>query len=257
MIVNTITLISGKCSQKDCWPNYGMILCNGRPLRVTDHLCNALRTIRAQGYCKLWVEAICINSADKDDIEHHAKLAERIKRRAINTYKVRPPVMDYSSYGSLTAAPTSIRLLRIRRSHLPEDPLVVDVGIFPLAQAPDYTALSYTWGSPDLKGAVFTSRGSMLLVTPNLFGALHHMRQNGYSTVWADAICINQNNNKERSQQILLMGKIYRRAKQVVIKFSVDCTNQKHQKCRAYLQALVKIFVFTSQVLRAVRPAHY
>ena len=95
----------------------------------------------------------------------------------------------------------------------------------------------------------------MLPVTPNLFGALHHLRQNGYSTVWADAICINQNNNEERSQQVLLMGEIYRRAKQVVIELGVDSTNQKHRKCRAYSQALVKMLALTSRVLGAVRPA--
>ena len=118
---------------EDCWPDYGMILCNGRPLRVTGYLHNALRTIRAHGYCKLWVEAICINRADENDVEHHAKLAERIKRRATNVCTVRTPILDYSLCGSLTASPISIRFLRIQHSHVTENPLVVDIGIFPLS----------------------------------------------------------------------------------------------------------------------------
>lgn len=58
--------------------------------------------------------------------------------------------------------------------------------------------------------------GTSCRITTNLESALRHLRTKGYARLWVDAVCINQDDKAERSQQLLWMGSIYRRAKEVV-----------------------------------------
>ncbi|KAK3994286.1 heterokaryon incompatibility protein-domain-containing protein [Cladorrhinum sp. PSN332] len=77
---------------------------------------------------------------------------------------------------------------------------------------PDYTALSYVWGSVDDPQAI-TCNGADFFVTRNLFAALVDVRSASEpQTLWIDAICINQNDDGEKSHQIARMGEIYSRA---------------------------------------------
>lgn len=72
-----------------------------------------------------------------------------------------------------------------------------------------YEALSYVWGLPDLSSGI-TLDNEDFLVTPNLAYILSNLRHTERPRVlWIDAICINQANLHERSQQIALMRKIY------------------------------------------------
>lgn len=57
-----------------------------------------------------------------------------------------------------------------------------------------------------------------LQVTTNLAGALKHLRLADESRwMWFDAICIDQTNILERSQQVSMMRETYARANQVLI----------------------------------------
>lgn len=83
----------------------------------------------------------------------------------------------------------------------------------------DYIALSYTWAPLEPRRTI-TLNGFLFLVTPNLFDALVLLRrsqrvQQGFK-LWVDAICINQNDLTERSQQVTRMRHIYASAWQVV-----------------------------------------
>ncbi|KAI0429274.1 heterokaryon incompatibility protein-domain-containing protein [Xylaria sp. FL1042] len=78
-----------------------------------------------------------------------------------------------------------------------------------------YIAVSYTWGDvdPNIKIQV---DGYPFYITPNLYGALKRLRKQHRSVmVWVDALCINQRNKEEQSQQVALMTKIYGRAQSV------------------------------------------
>ena len=78
-----------------------------------------------------------------------------------------------------------------------------------LNNKPTYHALSYTWGNPDLC-CVIRIDGMDLAITDNLYSALRRLRsKNRKFPVWADGICINQNDISERNQQVLLMKRIY------------------------------------------------
>ncbi|KAL5327565.1 hypothetical protein ACEPPN_005265 [Leptodophora sp. 'Broadleaf-Isolate-01'] len=79
-----------------------------------------------------------------------------------------------------------------------------------------YFALSYTWGDPKHTSEVWLN-GHKLQVTANLESALRRIRScDGSVLIWADAICINQEDLDERSQQVLYMREIYSGAREVI-----------------------------------------
>jgi hypothetical protein len=80
-----------------------------------------------------------------------------------------------------------------------------------------YEALSYVWGSQEDTVVIKIDEQSFR-VTRNLYSALVHLRDRSVQRVlWVDAICINQMDSAERSQQVMLMGTLYRSANQVNI----------------------------------------
>jgi hypothetical protein len=92
---------------------------------------------------------------------------------------------------------------------------------FQIAQLEDivaqYEAISYTWGEPKLIHPLYIDDGTSVFVAKNLDKALRRLRYPATTRVlWADAVCINQIDNEEKSKQIPLMAKIYRGAKRVL-----------------------------------------
>ena len=84
----------------------------------------------------------------------------------------------------------------------------------------DYIALSYAWGPPSPTRSI-TLNERPFEVTENLYYALEQLRKSrrirqGFK-VWVDAICINQGDLDERSQQVTRMRDIYASAWQVVV----------------------------------------
>ncbi|KAI0407015.1 heterokaryon incompatibility protein-domain-containing protein [Xylaria palmicola] len=80
-----------------------------------------------------------------------------------------------------------------------------------------YTALSYVWGEPMAADAIRLD-GLDVGITANLGAALRDLRDTRRThRVWADALCIDQDNMAERSQQVALMEHIYSRANSTVI----------------------------------------
>ena len=81
----------------------------------------------------------------------------------------------------------------------------------------DYEALSYAWEgqTPD---RVLMCNGKKLMVTANCEAALYQLRYRTKSRpLWIDSICINQNLDIEKSQQVQMMGDIYRQARRVIV----------------------------------------
>lgn len=80
-----------------------------------------------------------------------------------------------------------------------------------------YVALSYVWGSTNDLQAIFLE-GQWFMITRNLSEALRNLREERRAIrLWADAICINQQNYHERNQQVSLMGQIYAIARHTII----------------------------------------
>lgn len=111
----------------------------------------------------------------------------------------------------------SIRLLRI--SFDERNNLSLKMNVYPLSELPDFNALSYTWGTSRAKTAVLCN-GSYFEIASNLHEAIstfHNPPVRLEQLIWIDAICINQQDNEEKGEQVRCMGDIYTKATQVVV----------------------------------------
>ena len=100
--------------------------------------------------------------------------------------------------------------------------------IVPLSKTPFYEALSYTWGKPVFPASMKCSPSGQLCITENLSVALVHLRlKDRIRVLWVDAICINQQDIVERSQQVSLMRDIYEGAGHVIVWLGKDNGNAK------------------------------
>lgn len=78
-----------------------------------------------------------------------------------------------------------------------------------------YTALSYVWGHSQY-GEKLVLDDAILPITTNLHKALRHLRSSTtVKKLWVDAVCINQSDVVERSNQVPLMTRIYQQAETV------------------------------------------
>lgn len=83
--------------------------------------------------------------------------------------------------------------------------------------APRYEAISYAWGD-DVDSKVIWCQKQKLKVTTNLRDALRVLRHPyKLKYLWADAVCIDQQNNEERGYQVRQMSLIYANAERVVV----------------------------------------
>nr|XP_023922596.1 uncharacterized protein LOC112034043 [Quercus suber]POE97783.1 heterokaryon incompatibility protein 6, or allele [Quercus suber] len=97
------------------------------------------------------------------------------------------------------------------------EPLRAELRVVSFASAPLYRAVSYRWGSPNRTKRLILD-GQIVDITENLFAALRAFRMSHRSLfLWADAICINQENEDEKSGQLNLMASIYRNAEFVLV----------------------------------------
>jgi hypothetical protein len=80
-----------------------------------------------------------------------------------------------------------------------------------------YEALSYVWGEPTKTVSIFIGE-HLFNVTENLHTALLHLRNHFLQRIiWIDAVCINQEDEKEKAHQIQLMADIYGQANRVLV----------------------------------------
>ncbi|KAL6708887.1 hypothetical protein ACN47E_002294 [Coniothyrium glycines] len=100
-----------------------------------------------------------------------------------------------------------------------------------------YEALSYVWGEPAYDGVLETPNGH-IWITCSLHEALRYLRYDvacecRVRVLWADALCINQEDVRERGLQVKLMGQVYSRASRVLVWLGVDCDYEAYKAFRA------------------------
>jgi hypothetical protein len=85
------------------------------------------------------------------------------------------------------------------------------------ADPPDFEALSYVWGDPTFTDTIKIGTDDLPIPTANLGAALRRFRRaDKPRLIWADAICINQNDLAERNRQVLMMARVYQQAKMTI-----------------------------------------
>ncbi|VUC25581.1 unnamed protein product [Clonostachys rosea] len=120
-----------------------------------------------------------------------------------------------SIYQPLNVSRQEIRLIEILSA---EDPIVCKISVVSLLEKPRYSALSYVWGDAAIKETIIVN-GITIPITVNLKAALRDFGKhwktfnphNDLSSmrIWADALCINQNDTDEISSQVQLMESVY------------------------------------------------
>lgn len=79
-----------------------------------------------------------------------------------------------------------------------------------------YEAISYTWGSPLSTQRIVVNHHEVC-VRSNLHDCLKRLRNpDGIRLLWIDAVCINQDDNAEKSCQVRMMASIYNNAERVI-----------------------------------------
>ena len=137
-------------------------------------------------------------------------------------------------YSSLTSD-SSIRLLELQPG-APSQPIECRLFIVDLASDPIYEAISYEWGDPS-KTTSITCDGKHRSVRMNLELALRSFRKPSESRVlWIDALCINQDDDMEKSHQVAMMGDIYRKAKTGLAWLGPDPQDQAQSACELMTQ---------------------
>ncbi|KAM7197973.1 Heterokaryon incompatibility protein (HET) domain containing protein [Naviculisporaceae sp. PSN 640] len=81
---------------------------------------------------------------------------------------------------------------------------------------PEYTAISYCWGTSPPDSHVIFADGSYIPVTAKAARILARIAVDA-EHIWLDAVCINQADDSEKAQQIPLMANIYQSATSVDI----------------------------------------
>ncbi|KAI0381929.1 heterokaryon incompatibility protein-domain-containing protein [Hypomontagnella monticulosa] len=123
----------------------------------------------------------------------------------------RAPPGLYDSLPLFTAR-KSIRVLHLDDG-IPESPMTALRGsmrVVDLIDKPVFTALSYVWGAYHSPPHEIICDGFAIKITSNCRAALCALKRNfGPIVIWVDAICMNQQDEKEKETQIPLMGDIY------------------------------------------------
>lgn len=164
------------------------------------------------------------------------------------------PLREYT-YAPITS-PRTIRVLILHPARNRSDALSGTLGSLQLPEgsadrAPHdpprppsqpFEAISYVWGDPRVTETITLDDDSVLYLTPSIADALRRMRlPDTTRAVWADQICINQKDKSERSQQVKLMGSLYRSAERVLVWLGRDPSGNA-ESARRLIEGLDELF---------------
>jgi hypothetical protein len=131
--------------------------------------------------------------------------------------RINPPPTDLVG-GPYRAIPDneSIRYM-VLEAGKDDEALVCSLRMSRLRKMPYFEAISYVWGSDDRNHEILCD-GEIVKITTNLQQVLRRVRLATASrTLWADSICINQEDGAEKGEQVRLMGAIYSKADRVLV----------------------------------------
>ncbi|KAF6816139.1 heterokaryon incompatibility [Colletotrichum plurivorum] len=120
------------------------------------------------------------------------------------------PAGLYASLLPLLTHSRCIRVIDISHNGDRNAPLRGSLRVVNLKDSPQFRALSYVWG--DCSGNEYTlhCNGCDIPITKNCRDAIASLRsQHADLTIWIDAVCINQGDEKEKTSQIQMMEEIY------------------------------------------------
>ena len=149
---------------------------------------------------------------------------------------------DAPLYSPLPAG-LNIRVLVLEPAVAEEDELRTRLEVVSLDDKPSFEAISYTWGDPS-DMTLLNCNGHTVKMPRNLENALRRLRHTDRPRrVWADSVCINQQDIPERGQQVSIMRNIYLSSARVLVWIGLD---EKDEASTA--------FAAVCDIVRAWRP---
>lgn len=151
-------------------------------------------------------------------------------------------------YTPLDTAGQEIRLLILEKG-LEDDLICCNLKKASLLESracgrPDYEAVSYVWGNVTLNSMIDVG-GMPMLVTASAARVLRRFRFPDKNRIlWLDAICINQADIRERSQQVSIMTEVYSHCSQVLIWLG-DVTPHAHAAYESFCAVLSEAKITT------------
>lgn len=144
----------------------------------------------------------------------------------------------------------SIRLFQVRRG-AKNEPISLRMTQFSEHRRPPYKAVSYTWGSPENPHQILVN-GRAFELHLNLWNLLYHLRLKGETSfLWADALCINQQNMRERNFHVQLMGKIYEKASCVIVWLGIPSPDRVEIRAMDFVREIATFRNTNSDVMVA------
>jgi hypothetical protein len=176
----------------------------------------------------------CLSSHRDDSCEYQESPTTNLYRLTEEDEKSYNLSRSGPLYHDLDESKSEFRLLLIPLTTDPEESIAC-LMFTASNNPPPFTALSYMWGD-ETKTTILKVNGVTKSVTVNLGAAIKQIRNSHPSVLvsefqarthtdpdgkfgfclWADALCINQDDNLDKSYQVPLMGRIYPSARQVI-----------------------------------------
>ena len=147
-------------------------------------------------------------------------MASKVLDKLLSIFRgLRAVLTGNYSYKGLPSESAHIRRL-ILQPGVSDDPLVGTLEVVSLNDAAHvypFEAISYVWRS-EKKDRTITIDGKTLAIPKRLHDALRQTRLKDHRrALWADAICIRQDDPEEKGRQVSLMGRIFKTSKCTLI----------------------------------------
>ncbi|KAK3631055.1 Folylpolyglutamate synthetase [Elasticomyces elasticus] len=144
-------------------------------------------------------------------------------------------------YQKLDVGRKEIRLLVVKKAEFRSDDIYCELrrAFLEDRPVPSYYTVSYVWGDITTRTAIYLD-GKRVEIGASAEQALRRFRtREGDVLLWIDAVCINQRDIVERSQQVAIMGDIYSSAGHNLIWLGDD-SDGSFARAQVPLQAVLK-----------------
>ena len=139
-----------------------------------------------------------------------------LQPRKLEETKALSSSTEQSNFLYLPLRADSIRILTLLPGDL-QAPVECELSIHVLDSSPDYEGLSYVWNRRKLTTSINID-GRSISVDSNLASALMDLRYaDRHRSLWIDALCIKQEDNEEKNDQLSLLASIMTRASSVCL----------------------------------------
>ncbi|KAL9119286.1 MAG: hypothetical protein Q9187_004161 [Circinaria calcarea] len=227
-------------------PSDHVLLFDGHLFPVTEYMYSGLHQLREFGWQWIWMKEVCVDHRNLDEYENQIKLApaiyQQVSRRFLSPSLKPLALLEYP----LLTEVDQIRLLELQPTDHEHTGLQFHFRIVSLRDSPAFTVLRDNYSMPGeaTQGEVqFKLNGKALALTPVVYSALKSLNLSENTTLWVEAICVNQDDFRDRSYHAALEQKIFqgasktltlRRATYEFLDSTLDSFNSEIRLLRIY-----------------------